>query len=76
MKINENKTMTMDQYKDYYNKQKEEEMSFYKRSTNIKCENCLEGIYHHIDSRIICTSNPPQQKVQCNNCDDINLIPC
>ena len=38
--MTENKPMTLQEYNDKYSKMKEEEMSFYTRSTNIKCEKC------------------------------------
>lgn len=68
------KIISLSQYNEYYEKLNTEQVDFYNRSTNIKCEKC-NGIYHYVDSRFTLTSYPPKKSIICNICKDKQYIP-
>lgn len=69
------KPMTLEEYKAKAEKDKEEELAFRTRLTNIKCEKC-NGVYRYKNSFEKLLTNPPQKIIICDACKDQQHIPC
>lgn len=73
--MSEEKPMTLEEYKAKAEKDKEEELAFRTRLTNIKCEKC-NGVYRYKNSFEKLLTNPPQKIIICDACKDQQYIPC